>query len=179
MFEDLWLLGSQERDIPLYTRLRSRVRNSQAQEPDDRSLQKFDRLLAQHRRWELRKAACGTYNCFGHVWASRRTAIYEQSEIEIIRRDDGYRLLGMNETPRPGDLAVYCDSQEQSIYHVGVVCELRLAVALDDRPQPATVPWILSKLDDASGEVVHHMNDMHLPDGFTVNFWTDRPEPHA
>jgi hypothetical protein len=175
MFELLRLTGFEEGGITLETRLRNRVDNSQAAEPDEHAVRKFRYLLSLHRGWELRKAPCGIYNCFGHVWAARRTAIYEESGVETILRDDGYRALNSSENPRQGDLALYCDSVRGSLLHVGIVCELRGLVASDGTSVGIAAPWILSKLNDVSGEVLHHSKDVPYGKGnFELEFWTDR-----
>ncbi len=69
MFEEIQLIGSQERRILLHTRMRTLVRNSQVPQPGDLARRKFDLLLRQHHDWEFRKPPCGFYNCFGHLWA--------------------------------------------------------------------------------------------------------------
>lgn len=176
MFENIRLLGSDEQPIPLHTRMRNPVRNSQAPEPDARARRKFDLLLTQHRDWELRKPPCGFYNCFGHLWASRRTAIYDQPEVDKILHDDGYRRLAPAERPRHGDVAVYCDSTGKSFYHVGMLCELRRLTLADGTAVGEPTPWILSKWDDASGEVLHRLNDVPWPENeFMIEWWTERP----
>lgn len=176
MFEDLLLLSSPERDIPLYTRMRRPVRNSQSTEPDDLARRKFARLLERHGRWEFRKPPCGTYNCFGHVWASRRTAVYDQADIEVILDDDGYRRFVAADVPQCGDLALYYDPSERWIYHVGVISELRHLFSPTGATLGFPVPWVLSKWDDASGEVLHQLEDVPWSENeFKVTFWTDRP----
>src|SRR5262245_43137202 len=120
VFETVRFFGSDEVELPLYTRRNRAVRNSQAPSAlDDRLRQKYARLLAQHQDWKPRKPGCGIYNCSGHVWASRRTAIYDQSEIDKILEDDGYRLLRDTEPPMLGDLILYY--VRGAFYHVGVV----------------------------------------------------------
>lgn len=172
MFETVRLIGSDEVEIPVYTRLNRQVRNSQAPAAlDDRLRQKYRRLLDEHRRWEQRKAACGVYNCCGHVWASRRTAIYEQPEIDKILQDDGYRALPDAEQPVQGDLALYYVGEV--FYHVGLVCELR-ALMMAGEAAGRPIPWILSKWDNASGEALHHLQDVPWPDA-RIEFQTDRP----
>lgn len=175
MFELVRMLGSEEVSIVVETRERSRIPNSQAPAPDARAVAVFARLLQTHPTWELRKAACGYYNCFGHVWAARRTAIYEQSGVELIVRDDGYRFLASGEPPLHGDVAVYEDANHDSILHVGFVCELRRLSDPQGRPAGQPAIWVLSKWNDSAGEVLHHLNDVPwAADRFRVRFWTDR-----
>jgi hypothetical protein len=174
VFETVRLFGSDEAGIHLHTRRNRPILNSQAPATlDDRLRQKYARLLGQHQRWEPRKASCGVYNCSGHVWASRRTAIYDQPEIEKILDDDGYRALRDAEQFMLSDLVLYY--VRGSFYHVGVVAELR-PVIVSGAAAGQPTPWILSKWDDSSGEVLHHWLDTPWAnDNPRTEFWTDRP----
>jgi hypothetical protein len=130
-----------------------------------------------HPAWELRNQACGIYNCFGHVWAARRTAIYDQPAVETVLRDDGYRKLSSSESTLHGDVALYFDTAHISLLHVGLVCELRTMVTPQGAPLGNPVPWVLSKLNDVSGEVLHRSKDVPFPygnDDVLLEFWTDR-----
>ena len=178
MFELLQLSGSDESGIALETRHRNPVVNSQAAEPSEHDIRVFDYILSQHPKWKLRTPACGIYNCFGHVWAARRTAIYDQTAVETIMRDDGYRKLRSTETLLHGDIALYYDPTSESLWHVGLICELQSLVTPQGVEIATPVAWVLSKLNDVMGEVLHHSRDVHLPydDGnVVVEFWTDRP----
>lgn len=174
MFETVRLLGSDETELALQTRRSRQIRNAQAAEVvTDKAREVFARLSANHGRWEPRKPACGVYNCSGHVWASRRTAIYEESEIEKILADDGYRAL-RDERPTISDLVLYYVNN--TLYHVGVVFEFRrldVIVELGDTREVDAAPWVLSKWNDSSGEVLHHVNDVPWAD-CEVKFITDR-----
>jgi hypothetical protein len=179
VFETVRLVGSDEVEIPVYTRRNRAVHNSQPPAVvDERLREKYARLLAAHPTWEPRKVACGVYNCSGHVWASRRTAIYDQPEIDKILNDDGYRTFRDGEQPALGDLILYY--MGESFCHVGIVFELR-SINLPGLPviMPGVVPhqptpWILSKWDDTSGEVFHHWQHVPWPD-IRTQFRTDRP----
>lgn len=174
MFEALRLIGSDEQGIPLNTRRNRPIGNAQAPETlDGRLCRKYDLLLAQHGdRWEQRKPPCGVYNCFGHVWASRRTAIYEQTEIDKILEDDGYRLLLDSELPMQGDLILYY--VDGSLWHVGLVCELRALSLPTGMATAQRTAWVLSKWDNSSGEVLHDWQDVPFG-GWHARFRTDRP----
>lgn len=176
MFERERLIGSKEREIVLQTRLGNPVKNSQAPAPDAQSIKTFEYLLSKHKEWVQRSRPCGIYNCFGHVWASRRTAIYEQPEIDTILRDDGYRLMKPDEHPKHGDLALYYDPTGEYLWHAGLVCEFRGMTTERGESLGLPAPWVLSKLCAVSGEVLHHARQVHFPDGdFILKFWTDRP----
>lgn len=173
MFELLRLGGTPERSIVVETRLRTSIPNSQAPEPDDRLRRVFARLVASHPAWEVRRAACGVYNCFGHVWAGRRTAIYEPSGVNAILGDDGYRKLAPSEAPFPGDIALYLTA-DGNILHAAEVVEIRrlsTPVGLG-----SGTPYALSKLNDSTGEVLHHLKDVPWEDA-NVEIWTERPHP--
>ena len=175
MFESVKLLGSDEYPIALDTRMRNGVHNCQAPPVDDQARQKFNLLLNRHRSWELRKPPCGFYNCFGHLWASRRTAIYEQAEVDKIFKDDGYRQLALTDTLR-GDVAAYLDPTGQNLYHCGILYERRPLTIPNGTPIGEPTPWILSKWNDSSGEVLHHWNDVPwAEDDFMIEWWTERP----
>jgi hypothetical protein len=170
MFELQRLAGSGGRSIPLATRLGRAIENEIAPEPTSQHLARYAALLKKHAiGWLPRKQACGGYNCFGHVWASRRTAIYEVSAVRRILADDGYRRT---QNPKIDDLALVVQSEE--IYHVGRVVELRSV-----SPGGMVVPWVISKWDDWGGEVLHNVRDLPYDkaQGFDVEveYWTDRP----
>lgn len=175
MFELARLIGTAEPQIVLETRRGTRVRNFQAPDPGQRARAVFNGLLQSHPNWVTRKDPCGIYNCFGHIWAARRTSIYEQSEVDVIRRDDGYRDLQAAEAPRPGDLAIYLEPADSSILHVGLISELRYLSDAAGKQVGNPAIWVLSKWNDAAGEVLHHLKDVPWSaDDFRVEFWTDR-----
>ena len=125
--------------------------------------------------WVERKPPSGTYNCAGHVWACRRTAIYDdlENQVETIFKDDSYRLFKQGgEALSIGDLVVYWDrtSGKKLFLHVGVIAEIRMLAG-----SVKQVPWVLSKWDDTSGEVLHNCWRHPFEPPVDVEFWTDRP----
>lgn len=174
MFEILELAGTPRSSIRLQTQRGTDIDNEQAAPPDDRRMRVFERLVATHFGWTVRKPPCGVYNCAGHVWASRRTAVYEQKWYDLILEEDGYRMLQGGESPVIGDLALYRLTTGE-ILHVGLIMEIR-RLSGDSTGSSASFPWALSKWDDASGEVLHHFRDVpYAEQDYTVSFWTDRP----
>lgn len=175
MFDLASLVGSSPQGIRLQTRARREIPNSQAGTPSTRMVGIFNLLVAKHPKWEIRTSPCGIYNCFGQIWAARRTAIYDQSSVDAILDDDQYRLLGQAEPVRQGDVALYSDEPSGNFLHAGLVCELRGIVDSNGIRHGAPIPWILSKWNDSSGEVVHHFLDVPWPaNEFRVRFYTDR-----
>jgi len=179
MFEVPQLIGTPIRDIALDTRTRVHILNSQAADPDYQSIRADRRRLDTHRFWKPRKPISGQYNCYGLIWASRRTAIYEQSAIATVFREDGYRELGPAEQPLWGDVVLYFLTGTKSIIHAGIVSEvlpLEVMGSAVSNVTGASTIWILSKWGDASSEVLHQLQDVPWGTGeFTYLFWTDRP----
>lgn len=105
------------------------------------------------------------------VWASRRTAIYEETVISQILTDDGYRRLVNGEDLQPGDIVLYLrpSGGTRDTLHAAMVTELR-------QFGDSKIAWVLSKWNDAFGEDFHALND--VPECYQdclIEFWTDRP----
>jgi hypothetical protein len=171
VFELQRLSGNRARSIPLATRAGTEIPNEVAADPSPQHFARYEALLQKHKfGWRPRKPPCGGYNCFGHVWASRRTAIYDTESVRRILVEDGYRIT-LN--PQVDDVALVVE--ESDVYHVGRVIELRSV-----NPGSPSIPWILSKWDDWGGEVLHSVQDLPFDpsQGFNtqVEFWTDRPK---
>lgn len=171
MFELQKLQGDGERAISVQTRKGSDVRNSLGLDLTESHRRRYDLLLSRYgQNWQIRRPPSGCYNCAGHVWASRRTCIYEAEDWQLILADDGYRRT--NE-PVADDLILYVE-KDQGILHIGRVLEVRAGITAGSR----RIPWVLSKWNDWSGEVCHFEQDhpLRMP-GFTVTieYWTDRP----
>jgi hypothetical protein len=177
MFEETRLLGATERSIVVQTRTGKNVKNLVELEPGPRYLRRYRAILDKFGKHCVeRKPPTGVYNCAGHVWASRRTAILESDQWQLILLEDGYRRLSPGREPFPGDLALYRDSDTDDVLHVAEV--LRLSPGIG--PETPRKPWLLSKLDSTAGEVMHYESDLvkyYTDLGFqvAVDYWTDRP----
>jgi hypothetical protein len=177
MFESALLLGTTERSIVVQTHRGRDIQNSIEPPVGDAERRKYERLLQQFgQNWVRRKPATGVYNCAGHVWASRRTSIFEESEYEAILKDDGYRQLEEGERPLVGDLVLYRDQDARiGFLHVGIIVELRPGITAES----PRIPWVLSKWDSASGEVLHQLTDAghfyRAPFAPVAEYWTERP----
>ena len=177
MFESILLAGPRRRSIVLQTHLGNDIQNEIAVHPvPDHAAARFDRLRTLHPNWQVRKPPTGIYNCFGHVWACRRTAVYDEFDEYVlkVRDDDGYRVVDWrgDESPCPGDVACYWEQIDpyRNCFHVGRV------VHLEARKKLPPFVFVLSKWDDTAGEVVHHATD--YPKSFgdaKLEYWTDRP----
>lgn len=172
MFELQRLQGPDEFKIALHTRWGRDIANTVGPELTDVHSRRYAALLHQSgRNWRERKPPSAGYNCAGHVWASRRTCIYEESEWRKILDDDGYRRT---DEPIPDDIVLYLE-RERGVLHVGRILELREGITATS----PRIPWVVSKWSDWGGEVFHHVSDVPFhTQGFDVRieYWTDRPK---
>lgn len=179
MFEPERLGGGQERSIRLDTHLGNPIRNIISPDVGDAECLLYkarqDRYGA---RWINRKPATGVYNCYGMIFASRRTSIFDDEHDTAINRildDDGYRKLPETDA-RVGDIVLYRDVETQAVFHVAVVTRRDpftngAGAALTRGPCHA-----LSKWNDTCGEDEHHVQQHCWTDfDMGIEYWTDRP----
>ena len=172
--ERLALMPARDRSIRLDTHRGRPITNVVAPAITERERRLYTSIRARYgSRWQPRKDACGVYNCFGHVFASRRAAIYQVEEIDgKVRPDDGYRVISW-EHARVGDVAVYRDRRDRKdIHHVGLI----VSVAYEPDRHRLPQIWVLSKWNDVTGEDVHLINDVqHLSKAFElqIEVWSD------
>lgn len=105
-----------------------------------------------YERWQdgriTRSGPTAKYNCHGMTFASRRTGIYETSEIQKILYDDQYREV-KPEDAMPGDVIIYF-GDDGDAEHSGIV----LSSPLDSQLR---IPQVLSKWGKFS-EFIHWAN---------------------
>jgi len=169
MFERERLLDDTREGIPLVTKAKRQIRNTVAPRPSPRQVASWQATHSKHPTWMLRKPPRGEYNCAGHVWGSRRTAIYDESgEFSQIFSEDRYEKKDISEVI-PGDLAVYYlnSGSKRQFLHVGEVIEE------PSREQNLNQPLILSKFGDTGGEYIHRLSDMPIQD-YSVEFWSEK-----
>jgi hypothetical protein len=171
MFELLRLHGSSGGSIALQTRKGRDIPNELGLELTPQHHSRYDLLLKRAgRNWQLRRSPSGGYNCAGHVWASRRTCVYEVDWKNILD-DDGYRRT---DHPVADDLVLYVE-RNYGILHIGRIVEMRQGLTAES----SRIAWVVSKWNNWSGEVCHFVLDHPWGDeGFdvTLQFWTDRSE---
>jgi hypothetical protein len=165
MFEEILLGGGGERRIALETRSGRPIENTIEPEPGDR-----ERRLYEVRRnrfgagWFNRKPPCGVYNCYGMLFASRRTSILADVQIPDILRDDGFRRIPETEAV-VGDVVLYREKT------AGLLHAARIT-----RKDELRALYALSKWDSAMGEDEHHVrHHCWLDYDVEMEFWTDRP----
>src|SRR5579884_3544505 len=141
MFDAIILDGTRETEFLLLTRNRSKIGNTPAAPQVDASeWERWKRVNRNGIQFEIRKEACGVYNCAGLVWANRRTAIYESAEYELILREDGYRKIVGEEKVQLGDIVVCRLSNDTKIVHVGVIILFKDEPAEFGKKPASTVP---------------------------------------
>jgi hypothetical protein len=168
MFEVESLIGDEDRSLALETRRGRPIRNIVEREPGDRERRLYELIRKRFgAQWVNRKWACGAYNCYGMVFASRRTTIEDDTQIPDVLGDDGYCKISEDEAV-VGDLVFYRDRGRGTLLHVAVITRRAELKALH----------ALSKWYSTSGEDEHHIRHHCWTDqGLDVEleFWTDRP----
>lgn len=157
-------LGTPRRAIALSTHLNSPIANETcppdlAPTPGQRAA--LARLAAMYPT--MPRPPTTGYNCFGCVFALRRTAIFDDSgtDIDRILFEDGFSAVE-NDEARPGDVVLYSD--ERGHTHVGRVERFEDALVLAVGAA-SKVAIVLSKLSDFSGEHEHKIDDERWAEG--------------
>lgn len=139
VFEEVKIFRPSEPSIIVQTRQGTNIENLIEPEPGYQQRQFYRALIKKYgRNWQERKPATGGYNCAGHIWASRRTALLEPAEWRVILDEDGYRQLSNAESKEPGDLVLYLEQDTGEILHVARVLRLRCGVAPNAEPIPGS-----------------------------------------
>jgi hypothetical protein len=174
-FDGAILLGSAKIELRLDTRQGNPIPNVVIPPPEQEEFRKAGLFVTLHGRdWAPRKPHLAVYNCAGHVWASRRTAILDEDAVRMILEDDNYRVLRENEGVAPGDLVLYwgkAGADAETFLHVGMICEIRAALG------SVRIPWVLSKWGSTIGEYLHRWDDVpYTKFGYTlrIEIRTDR-----
>lgn len=168
MFEEQILSGHVARSIRVDTHRGNPIKNVIEPDPGERGRRSYALIRKSFgQEWTNRKPSCGVYNCYGMVFASRRTAILDDEQIPGILKDDGYAEIS-EASARPGDLVVYRD-RHLGLLHVAVICR---------RDEKLSTLFALSKWNSVAGEDEHHIHHHCWTDqdyAVELEFWTDRP----
>lgn len=173
MFEKEKLLTSRPDQIPLVTKSIRQIRNAIPPRPGAFYVDKWIKIKSDHPYWIERKPPTSGYNCAGHIWASRRTAIYDdEGEINQIFEEDQYFKKNYSEII-PGDLVVYFSPylSGPNFLHVGEILEVPSFVG------GIGAPLLLSKFGDWGGEVLHRLQDVPFGEPnkhYIWEFWSEK-----
>jgi hypothetical protein len=139
--------------IPLATSNRRRIPNEQRMQRDPSSMAAArDMHLSAHPLWRVRSLR-STYNCMGLVFASRRTWI-DPEHFNMIVGDDGYVERSNRNEAVAGDHAVYRNSTNGNVIHVGCIVEVR-----PDLKRARSELIVISQFG-ANGEYIHEADDL-------------------
>lgn len=110
------------------------------------------------------------YNCFGMVFANRRTCIVSGEEVEkVIFQDDRYQRVQELSAVAVGDVAVYRKAASQPIEHVGIVVDVVWRAG--DFAIKVLSQW------GFDGEWLHLAPDVPLVYGRHIEYWSERRNP--
>ncbi len=155
--------------IQLGSRARRWIRNTRLPELPAERMRAAERNC--HRMYPGRVATrslSASYNCFGMVFACRRTAICGPEELEIIFEDDGYRQVHNRADVTVGDVVVYRPSPSREISHVGLVIEVKALLAEADVRIKVLSQW------GRDGEYIHDEADVPTVYGQYREYYTER-----
>lgn len=102
------------------------------------------------------------YNCYGQVFALRRTAIYDPKFVDLILVEDGYGEIADDHDAKVGDVVIYSD--DSGFDHAARIIRFDELRVLSEAP-PKPIPVVLSKFDDVSGEYEHKIDDLRWAAG--------------
>lgn len=151
--------------IPLSTRMGTPILNERRGElvPEAKA--------ASVREWKEKfpnndlKSIESIYNCMGMLFACRRTAV-DIDDLEVILREDGYRLINPPPDAEVGDVVVYKDRNQAT--HVGMLYRVELLPTLGEYRVEVLSKW------GFVGEYVHRLQDVPAVYGEPAEYWTHR-----
>jgi hypothetical protein len=156
--------------LPLYTRKRTFIRNVlRHEQPAEKLRAAADLHRAQYPDIRLRSLTA-TYNCFGLVFASRRSALCDASQILTILRDDGFVRVEDRTDAQVGDVVLYRQQAQGEIHHVGIISAVRFDVTNACRKVEVLSKW------GEFGEYFHDEAMVPLIFGQLRDYWTERKE---
>jgi hypothetical protein len=94
------------------------------------------------------RSSSSLYNCFGLVFASRRTCIIDGNEVEKILSEDGYSAIGRVDADIH-DVVVFREKSSREIVHCGLVAEVKIGILDGSRKIMVVSQW------GADGEYLH------------------------
>jgi hypothetical protein len=150
--------------LGIFTKKRYRIRDSQPPEMEPAYLLSMARFHETRYDSIRRRSLTATYNCYGMVFASRRTSLVEPKEIYRILQDDGYERIHDRLQVRLGDVVLYRMTPQGDISHVGLVSRI------DFSPRNFE---LLSKWGDC-GEYFHNENIVPPEFGRPSEYWSER-----
>jgi hypothetical protein len=137
------------KSLELQTRAKRHINNAMQPEKALSQMREAIRLIKDSYPQVQPVAASAIYNCYGMVFAARRTAIVDEEDVDAILRDDGYRDLPWDPSRwLVGDVVLYRDEQ-RVLKHVGMIAKLT------PNPRCATIDVDVLSTWGQMGEYIH------------------------
>jgi len=152
--------------IPLATRNGWSIPNETRMERISISLKAGEQFWRDEHPDARLRSSTATYNCYGMVFASRRTWV-DVEYIGKILKYDSYKRIDETEIEL-GDIVVYRDEERDEITHVGIIADKMLIYK-----EGKWDLWIMSKWGEA-GEYIHRIDDVPDTYGNLYEFWSER-----
>lgn len=108
--------------IALETRKNTPIINQQSFEFSSYERNQFNKFKTDYPHARIRCEPNPIYNCHGMTFASRRTSIFDSSEITKIIEEDGYTVVSELDL-MPGDIILYFETSGDC-EHSGIVIEV-------------------------------------------------------
>jgi hypothetical protein len=156
--------------IKLVTKKGRWIRNEQRKEMPPAQLKAAVDMMIQLYNPTFRSISA-TYNCFGMVFASRRTCIDPPSELDKILADDEYKEVKNKHLVNPGDVIIYRKTANGEITHAGIVLGDTLTHGSTDGSERNLL--VLSQWG-ANGEWVHAEANVPQCFGTIREFYSER-----
>jgi hypothetical protein len=154
--------------IKLETRERHWIRNQQRIERAPASMRAAEAICHRRVNGEIEtRSLSGIYNCFGLVFAARRTAV-EPLDVERILREDQYRWVQQRERVVLGDIIIYRERPGNEPTHVGLI------VAMDYDLFRANRAFLVLSQWGFDGEYLHREDVVPAEYGQHREYYTDR-----
>ncbi len=154
--------------IQLVTRERRWIRNVRLPELPPERMKAAERTCHGSHPMIITRSLSATYNCFGMVFASRRTAITAPQELGHILHDDGYRRVSTRAEVKVGDVVVYRHAPGAEIAHVGIVIHVEHRLGQADVTITVLSQW------GRDGEYIHNEADVPEVYGEHREYYSER-----
>jgi hypothetical protein len=156
--------------LELYTKRRTRILNAQSKEVHPDLMRERANVLTNAYRVRFRSHSA-TYNCFGMVFANRRTAIVDGTEVEKILQDDGYHCVCRRSDAAIGDVILYRKAPKGEIAHVGIITKI------DHDLKEGYISFEVLSQWGSNGEVFHPEDVVPPLFGNVREIWSERRLP--
>ena len=161
--------GSKEdkRSIPLATSGGGWIRNVRRLPRSPLSMREAEKYAHAQCPGIQTRSLSSTYNCFGLVFASRRTCI-DTDQLPAILRDDGYNEVTDPSILSPGDIVVYLGDDPSDINHVGILQYIAAHPSTGEYSYTVLSQWGLD------GEYLHGVHNVPALYGGRTKFFSER-----